>query len=68
MIKAKQAFYWTCNSRGYDFHGNKATILCLIARYYSYSSKNNRQLPLAVVYWVLDICKYFDTQENIRNT
>ena len=27
MIKAKQGFFGTCNSRGYGFHGNKAAIL-----------------------------------------
>ena len=25
MIKAKQAFFWTSNSEGYDFHCNGAT-------------------------------------------
>ena len=35
MIKAKQAFFWTCKSRGYGFHGNKAAILYLISKYYS---------------------------------
>ena len=37
MIKDKQAFFWTCNSRGYGFHGNKGTILYLISIYYSLS-------------------------------
>ena len=37
MIKVKQAFFWICNSRDYGLHGNKATILYLISRYYSLS-------------------------------
>ena len=27
MIKAKLSFFWTLNSEGYGFHGNKDTIL-----------------------------------------
>ena len=37
MIKAKRAFLFTCSSRGYGVHGNKATILYLISEYYSLS-------------------------------
>ena len=37
MIKGKQGFFSSCNSRGYGFHGNKATILYLISRYYALS-------------------------------
>ena len=37
MFKAKQAFFWTCNLRGYGFHGNKATMLFLISESYSLS-------------------------------
>ena len=27
MIKAKLSFFWTSNSEGHGFHGNKDTIL-----------------------------------------
>ena len=37
MIKAKQAFFGTCNSRGYGFHADKAAIFYKISGYYSLS-------------------------------
>ena len=37
MIKAKQIFFWTSNLKGHGFHGDKATILYLILKYYSLS-------------------------------
>ena len=37
MIKAKQVFFWTSNLKGHGFHGDKATILYLTAKYYSLS-------------------------------
>ena len=37
MIKTKQAFFSTSNSRGYSFHGNKTTTLCLTTALYSLS-------------------------------
>ena len=42
MTKAKQVFFWTYNSKGHGFHGNKAAILCVISKYYLLSvlSKN----------------------------
>ena len=35
MIKTKQAFFLTWNSKGYGFYGYKATILYMILAYYS---------------------------------
>ena len=29
MIKAKLSFFWTSNSEGHGYHGNKGTILFL---------------------------------------
>ena len=37
MIKAKQAFFWSSNLKGYGFHGNTAAILFLTKEYYSLS-------------------------------
>ena len=37
MIKAKLSFFWTSNSEGHGFHGNRATILYLTSKYYSLS-------------------------------
>ena len=34
MIKAKQVFFWTSNLKGHGFHGDKATILYLVSKYY----------------------------------
>ena len=36
MIKCKQVFLWTSYLKGLRFHGNKATILYLILKYYSF--------------------------------
>ena len=37
MVKAKEVFFWTSNLKGHGFHGDKATILYLILKYYSLS-------------------------------